>query len=233
MASATTSLHKHPAAIASAVALLHVGGLAALQSGLLVRAYEMIVPVEMISQIIDPPKPLWSVLPPPSVAPQLTEPAKYSKAVTLPPAPQPLAIPDPAPTPNALVGTLAASPSLPPITSPVAVSPAPAPTVAVSPAVEKIVEPEMVAEHQANEELFRPHSVSYQLGEFGSVVLLVTVGIDGRAKDVAVSKSSGFTRLDNAAMRGAMQARYKPAMRGGQAVERKFPWSIIYPEPQR
>ena len=55
--------HRKPVAIATAVVLLHVGGLAALQSGLLVRAYEMVVPVEMLSQIIEPPKP--EIAPPP------------------------------------------------------------------------------------------------------------------------------------------------------------------------
>jgi periplasmic protein TonB len=58
-------LHKRPIAIAGAVVLLHVGGLAALQSGLLVRAYEVIVPVEMLSQIIEPPKPVQLEAPPP------------------------------------------------------------------------------------------------------------------------------------------------------------------------
>lgn len=229
-------LSKSPIAIASAVALLHVGGLVALQSGLLVRAYEMVVPVEMISQIIEPPKPLPPATPPPpppppSAAPR-PEPVRTNKAVVLPPAPRPLAIADPAPAPNAPIVSPAPPAPLPPITAPVAAIPAPAPATppAPMPTSEKIIEPEISAEHQANEALFRQSSVSIRLGEFGTVVLSVTVGVDGRATDVAISKSSGFSRLDNTAIQGAMQARFKPATRGGIPIERKFTWPITYSE---
>ncbi|RZL62703.1 MAG: energy transducer TonB, partial [Variovorax sp.] len=45
------------AVIAGGVVLFHVGALWALQSGLLRRAVEVVVPVEILSQLIEPPKP--------------------------------------------------------------------------------------------------------------------------------------------------------------------------------
>jgi periplasmic protein TonB len=223
--------HRKPVAIACAVVLLHVGGLAALQSGLLVRAYEIVVPVEMVSQITLPPKPEVAP-PPPPPAPPVRPPAAPKQAAP-PPAPQPITINDTTPAPNAPVAVPA---PLPPITAPVAAAPAPPapaalPNPPAPPAPEKITEPELAAEHQANEELFRPPLASKRLREFGTVVLSVTVGTDGRAKDAVVAKSSGFARLDEAAVRGALLARFKPATRGGIAIERKFSWPIIYPEP--
>ncbi len=223
--------HRKPVAIATAVLLLHVGGLAALQSGLLVRAYEMVVPVEMLSQIIEPPKP--EIAPPPP-APPVPPPPSHAppKQIVLPPAPQPLAIIDPMPAPNAPVVVPSPPTPLPSITAPIAPTPTPpAPAAPTPPAPENIIEPELAAEHQANAELFRPPVASNRLREFGTVMLSVTVGADGRAKNAVVSKSSGYARLDEAAVRGAMLARFKPATRGGIPIERKFSWPIIYPEP--
>ncbi|MDB5751730.1 MAG: energy transducer TonB, partial [Ramlibacter sp.] len=59
-------------AIAGGVVLLHVGVIWALQSGLLRRAVEVVVPIEILSQVITPPIP--------KIAPQ-------------PPAPQPAPVP--------------------------------------------------------------------------------------------------------------------------------------------
>jgi periplasmic protein TonB len=238
--------YNRPAVIAIGVAVLHLGALAALQSGLLVRAYEMVVPVEVISQIITPPQAVQAAQTAKDVqAPMPREHAKPSQArpSLLPQAPATASIPMPAPNapaaqisaaaPAALSAEPVSAPSAVPSPLPIDQPPVPLTKPASPAAPERVSEPEMVAEHQASEELFRPSRASIQLGEFGQVGLLVTVGIDGRAKEAVVAKSSGFSRLDQSAMRGAMQARYKPAQRGGQAVERKFSWSITYPEPQR
>ncbi|NJM43784.1 MAG: energy transducer TonB, partial [Brachymonas sp.] len=113
--------YRQPIVIAGIVALLHVGGLVALQNGLLLRAYELVVPVEMISQIIEPPQPEIAPPPPPPAPSTIVQPRV--KQDTPPPAPQPLAIADPTPAPNAPVVTPAAPAPLPPVTAPVAASP--------------------------------------------------------------------------------------------------------------
>jgi periplasmic protein TonB len=213
-----TPLHKRPVAIASAVALLHVGGLAALQSGLLVRAYELVVPVEMVSQIIEPPKP---VLPPPAPTPPPPppEPVKTSKAPVLPPAPQPLAINDPTPAPNAPVVTPAPPAPLPPISAPVAAAPStpspPAPAPAPAPVV-KVELPRSDADHLNNPVPPYP-PVSKRLGEEGTVVVRILVGADGLPQKAELRTSSGSERLDAAAVAAVMKWRFKPGTRGGVA----------------
>jgi periplasmic protein TonB len=212
-----TPLHKRPIAIASAVALLHVGGLAALQSGLLVRAYELVVPVEMVSQIIEPPKPILPA-PAPTPTPPPPEPAKVNKAVALPPAPQPLAIADPTPAPNAPVATPAPPAPLPPITAPVAATPAPAaaPTTPPAPPAPKVELPRSDADHLNNPVPPYP-PVSKRLGEEGTAVVRIFVGADGQPQKAELRTSSGFERLDAAAVAAVMKWRFKPGMRGGVA----------------
>jgi periplasmic protein TonB len=211
-----TPLHKRPVVIASAVALLHVGGLAALQSGLLVRAYELVVPVEMISQIIEPPKPIDLKPPPPAPKPPPPpEPVKVNKAVSLPPAPQPLAIAEP----TAALNAPAPPAPLPPISAPVAVAPSPAPVSAPSPppaptAPPKIELPRSDADHLSNPVPPYP-PVSKRLGEEGTAVIRIYVGADGLPQRTELRTSSGFERLDAVALAAVMKWRFKPGSRNG------------------
>lgn len=64
--------------------------------------------------------------------------------------------------------------------------------------------------------------VSARLGEEGTVVLRVTIGVEGTITDAQVSKSSGHERLDAAAV-NIVKAKwhYTPAMQGGKPVEYK------------
>jgi protein TonB len=48
-------------------------------------------------------------------------------------------------------------------------------------------------------------------------MLHVLIGVDGRAQDAQVLKSSGYPRLDNAALKAALGWRYVPGKRGGVA----------------
>ncbi len=209
--------HRKPVAIATAVVLLHVGGLAALQSGLLVRAYEMVVPVEMISEIIEPPKPIEPTPPPPAPKPP-PEPAKLNKAMPLPPSPQPLAIADPIPAPNAPIVTPAAPAPLPPVSAPVAAAPslAPATPPAAPPALPapKIELPRSDVDHLSNPVPPYP-PVSKRLGEEGTAVVRIYVGADGLPQKAELLTSSGFERLDAAAVAAVMKWRFKPGTRGG------------------
>ncbi len=54
--------------------------------------------------------------------------------------------------------------------------------------------------------------------EVGTVVLSLTLGYDGRVASIAVSSSSGFSRLDDAALSAVRKWRWEPIMRGGQPV---------------
>jgi TonB family protein len=53
----------------------------------------------------------------------------------------------------------------------------------------------------------------------GVVVLMVTIDANGNPADIKVDQSSGFRELDRAAMDAAQRWRFKPAIKGGRAVE--------------
>lgn len=61
-------------------------------------------------------------------------------------------------------------------------------------------------------------SVSRRLGEQGKVLLHVQVTADGIAASVTLQNSSGYARLDQAALAAVKKWRFVPAKRGGQAV---------------
>ena len=188
--------YRKPIAIAGAVALLHVGGLTALQSGLLVRAYELVVPAEMISQIIEPPQP--EVAPPPPPAPP----------------PTPVAIADPAPAPNAPQVTAAPPAPLPPIASPVAAAPSPAPAQSAAPPAPKVELPRSDADYLNNPSPPYP-PVSRRMGEQGRVMVRVCVDEKGLPQKAEVQKSSSHERLDSTAVATVLRWRFKPGTRGG------------------
>ena len=60
------------------------------------------------------------------------------------------------------------------------------------------------------------HPVSRIRGETGLVLLHVLIGVDGAAHKVEVKQSSGFERLDQAAIRIAQRIRYRPGKKDGQ-----------------
>jgi periplasmic protein TonB len=67
---------------------------------------------------------------------------------------------------------------------------------------------------------FPPYpSTSRRMREEGTVALLVRVSATGDAVDVQVSKSSGYSRLDEAAVRAVRRWKFKPSKRGDEAVE--------------
>ncbi len=59
---------------------------------------------------------------------------------------------------------------------------------------------------------------SMHMNEQGRVVLRVELGVNGRVSSAVVKNSSGFSRLDAAAVKAVKTWLCKPAMRGGVAV---------------
>jgi protein TonB len=201
-------------AIAGGVVLLHVGALWALQSGLLRRAVEVIVPVEILSQIVTPPAPKEIAPPPP--APQPPQPA-VAKPVPRPtprPAPQPVAAPNLPPAPNAPSGVVEPQPAPAPITAPVAVAPAPAAAPPAPPAPPRIELPSSAADYLQNPQPPYP-PMSKRLGEQGQVMLRVLIGAEGSAQQVELRRSSGFDRLDTVALETVRRWRFVPGKRNG------------------
>lgn len=200
-------------AIAGGVVLLHVAALWALQTGLLRRAVEVIVPVQMLSEMITPPapKPEPPAPQPQPKAPEPPKPVVQRKPVPPPPAPRPVAIPDPAPAPSAPTGVVEPQPPAPPISAPVAAAPAPVPPPPAAAAVEL---PSTNADYLQNPKPVYPPA-SKRLGEQGKVIVRVLIAADGTAQDAEVRQSSGYERLDRAAVETVRKWRYVPGKRAG------------------
>jgi periplasmic protein TonB len=207
--------------ILGTVFAFHTLAILALQSGLLLRSVELVVPVQVLAQIIEPPKP---VVPPPPVVPKETPPPKTDvvKQTPKPPAaqtqapPQILAVETAAPAPSAPTAVQSATPAplLPP-PSPVAAlaSPAPMPAPAVVP-LAKVVLPSSEGDYLHNPKPLYP-AMSKRLGEQGSVDIRIFVSAEGLPQKVELLKTSGFERLDQAALAVVMRWTFVPGKRGG------------------
>lgn len=193
--------------IASSVVLFHVAALWALQTGLLRRAVELIVPAEVLVEFMAPPA---AKVVPPTPAPPKPAPLKQAVAPAPVPlksmAPQPLAIADPTPSPNAPVGVI----EVPTVVAPQAA----APVAAAPPAPARVELPSSDADYLQNPKPPYP-ALSKRLGEQGKVVVRVLIGVDGTAQKAEIKQSSGFERLDQAALGTVMRWRYVPGKRAG------------------
>lgn len=205
------------AVITLAVVVLHVGLIWALQSGLLLRTAQLIVPVEVLAQLIEPPEPRPEPAPPAPPVRPVTPPAPkaQTKPVAKPavrPQAQPLAMADPTPSPNAPTGSLNPAPVAP---APVAEAPA------APPAPPAIQLPSSNADYLQNPKPAYP-PLSKRLGEQGKVIVRVLIGADGTPRKAELRQSSGFERLDQAALNTVLKWRYVPGKRAGVAEEMWF-----------
>ncbi len=199
------------------VLLFHVGGLWALQSGLLRRIVaDLVVPAEVLVY---------------------TSPAEAEPAPPTPPVPQTPRTPSPQATPAKASQAAPAASELPTTqaepdnsalsTAPVAVaantsatvtssvSPPPGTAVSVSrvPALEL---PSSDAQYLNNPTPAYP-ALSKRLGEQGKVVIRTFIDADGTAQQAQIKQSSGYDRLDQAALTTALKWRYVPGKRAGVA----------------
>lgn len=69
-----------------------------------------------------------------------------------------------------------------------------------------------------------PHypRLSRKLREQGTTVLQLTVLASGKVADVTVQQSSGYPRLDKAALSAVQHWRYQPAQRGAEAIDYRY-----------
>ena len=210
--------------IAGAVLVFHVLAIWALQSGLLMRAVEMVVPVAVLAQIIEPPKPVETP-PPPVIPKEAPHKPEIAKQTPKPPVPQTQAPPPilavetatPAPNAPAPVQIAPAEPILPPSVPVAAVAtPAPAP-VSVPVSATKVL-PSTDADDLYNPNQRYPR-MSQTMGEQGTVMVRILIGANGLPLKSELQKTSGFERLDQAALDFVMQSRYKPGTLGGKPTE--------------
>ncbi len=209
LAVAPLRLHRR-LAIVLAVVVFHVGAIWALHCGLLRRTVELVIPVQVMAEFIEPPQPV--IEPPPPAPPVATPTPPKPRPRPVPqPLPQPVAAP--APGPSTLAPLVPPSPPAPPAPAePVAAAAPLAPPA--PPAPSRIELPSSSADYLNNPRPPYP-PLSKRLGEQGRVVVRVFIEVDGTASRAEVRTSSGFDRLDQTAVQTVLRWRYVPGKRAG------------------
>lgn len=210
------------AVIVASVLLFHGAALWALQTGLLRRAVEVLVPAELLTEFIEPASPIVEPPPPTPPAPSPVRPVlSRSPTPVRQPAPELLARADPMPAVNAPLGVINLVATTETATAPV--SPAPN-TPAPAPRVEP---PSSDADYLQNTKPPYP-PLSKRLGEQGKVVVRALIGLDGTAQQAQIKQSSGFDRLDQSALATVQRWRYVPGKRAGIAEAMWFNVPITF-----
>ncbi len=192
-------------------------------------------PPKPLPPVPEPPKPVPPKPQPPKPEPPKPEPPKPEppKPVPLPVPPKPAPVPTPAPTPApapAPTPTPTPAPVAPPPPAPAPVHeapprpappapPPPPPAPPAPPAPAPRTEVSITANYAAGNAKPAYPTMSKRNGEQGTVVLRVQVRHDGTAGSVEVKSSSGFPRLDNAAVEAVKTWRFNPATVDGKAVD--------------
>ena len=70
--------------------------------------------------------------------------------------------------------------------------------------------------------------ISYDNAEEGTVTLLLTVQMDGSISDIRIARSSGYPRLDTAAVRSLRQAKFQPATCHGKPIAMRIHQSFVF-----
>lgn len=153
-----------------------------------------------------------------------------------PPPPAPPSVPEdvvlettvrPVVTPLTLVQPPVLPVAPPTITVPVAAPPAPPPPAAAAAppaAPAPSAPPSIVTNNDLGTRMISGDPPSYPMQsrrnkEQGLVELLVLIGVDGRVETISVARSSGFPRLDKAALHAVRKWRWAPTVERGQPVQ--------------
>lgn len=219
------------------VVLLHLGALWALHTGLLHRLADIVIPAQVLIEI----SPVPSDAPDTQAEPQVKLQVKLQAQL-----PQksiqkmPLAHVESTPiAPKTVAPSTPITSSLAPVeaqTAPLSTSapstlaspatttniPSTPNTLASTPAAMASVAPPKVELPSSDADYLnnpKPHYplMSKRLGEQGKVVVRTLIGADGTAQQAEISHSSGFERLDQAALATALRWRYVPGKRAGVA----------------
>ncbi|MFP3567860.1 energy transducer TonB [Paraburkholderia sp. SIMBA_030] len=210
--------------VTAAVAALHVALLAVV---LTLRSEPVVRPIEsrtMTAELLSPapvaaPAALQSIAPPP---PEPAPPVHTKPKVQLKPAPTPEPTPTPLPQ--------AAAPSPTPVAAPDPTPPAPAapaaPAAQAAPAIGRqtmeIAAPKNVSHLDCN--IAKPDypSLSRRRGETGTAYVKFVVGLTGKLENIELKKSSGFSRLDDAALAAVHASACKPYLENGQPIRAAY-----------
>ncbi|BCQ22889.1 energy transducer TonB [Caballeronia sp. NK8] len=161
------------------------------------------------------------------------QPAPQPVAIETPPPPKPVPQPVPKPQPKPKV-----KPKIEPKPTPMPVTEAPsqiaapapeptppAPPQPVAPAAPAIGKPSMdlaapknVAHLTCNIAVPEYPPMAKRRGETGTAVVRLTVGLSGKLENITLQKSSGSSRLDDAALEAARNSACSPYKENGEAI---------------
>jgi periplasmic protein TonB len=202
--------------LTGAVLLAHLAGACALLQVDAVRvAVSRVAPTLMVEMITLDPAPKATPPPPPQSPRPRTEAPAPTPLIAAAPSQAPTApsftVPAPEPAPPAPVLAAPVPPApLAPSAAPAVQTPPPAP------ALKKI--PGSALRYQTLPRLNFP-LLSRRAHESGEVVLRIVVDASGQLKDAWVQKSSGFARIDQAALQDIRSARFMPYVEDGRPVD--------------
>ncbi len=171
--------------------------------------------VRTIVEEVKPPEPRKPEVIPPKPLPQ-------ARQVARPPQPAPPVMTG-ASNADSAPATFAVTPQPAPV--PLAPPAPPAPVAAPAPA--QVTAARFDADYLKNPPPAYP-SLSRRLREEGRVLLLVRVSAQGAADSVQLRQSSGFSRLDEAAIEAVRQWRFIPAKRGDEAIAASVIVPIVF-----
>ena len=221
---------RHKVVITAIVFAVHAVALWGLQRLPGTTPAPMVIPAQVIATFITPePEPIVMPEPMPLAPPEpvVVQPKPVPKPQPKPqpkPKPQPLpkAVADPNPAPaNAPTGTLDPEPA-----APADLTPTPATAHASNNAADAtaaIVMPSSSAAYLNNPRPNYP-SISRRMGEQGKVMLRVFVNAQGQPEQIQIQQSSGFDRLDKAAVDAVRRWKFTPGSRNGVA---EAMWNIV------
>ncbi|VVD27858.1 energy transducer TonB [Paraburkholderia dioscoreae] len=219
MPASSSRLNSRVLTATAVVAVIHV----ALLAVILTLRHDPVQPAleshVMTAQLL-PPTPVAAPVAMQSIAPPTPTPPVHTK-----PKVQPKPTPTPKPTPRPLPESAAPSPT--PVAAPDPTLAAPvAPPAPAAPAISRqtmeISAPKNVSHLDCN--IAEPDypALSKRRGETGTAYVRFVVGLTGKLESIELKKSSGFSRLDDAALSAMHASACKPFLENGQPVRAAY-----------
>lgn len=181
------------------------------------------VSVEPLPKPPSPVPPIEEVVPPVEPVDIVEKVIEPVKEVAIEPPPEELVPVEPVETktePEPETETETELNDQPPPTTPVTSEPAQQP-------VETIIPPRVEA-YQSNNPPPKYPRLSKRLKEEGTVILELLIAEDGTVAELKVKRSSGFPRLDKAALKAVKRWRYTPALRGDTAIAYRYEQPVSF-----
>lgn len=207
------SLNRPTLRVTAAVLLGHAGLIWLASTGLLSTVpppgdTEQTLMASVVMEMPASPSPVTQPVVP-KAPPLARTPALAQATPALTPTPVAVPVMTPAAPSTAAPTVPAAAPAAPAATSTSSGNPRPTATAAV-------VLPSSDADYLNNPTPTYP-SMSRRMGEQGTVLVRAFINTDGRAEKVEIRTSSGYSRLDEAALATVQRWRYVPGQRAGVA----------------